>query len=62
MGGTCGTLSAGAAAVRFFDARPVTLRVGAFAVLVPVACCAELEPLAFEPSGGIEAFEEDGRR
>lgn len=42
------------AAVRLRPALPVTLRAG--------VCWAELEPFALEPSGGIEALEDDKRR
>lgn len=61
MGGTWGTLSAGGAAL-FFPALPVSFLAGALFALASVVCCAELEPLAFEPSGGIEAFDDDKRR
>ena len=47
-------MAGGVAADLFRPALPVTLRAD--------ACWAELDPFALEPSGGIEALEDDRRR
>jgi hypothetical protein len=60
VGGTWGKFSAGAAGALFLPVWPVSFLVVTFWAVGLVCCRAELG--LSEPSGGIEAFEDDNRR